>query len=285
MLLPLWRLAGLRDQSRQTSRPSSCRRRSLPPRSCSSCPGGTCSRCRCSCSCTSWSRSPRSSGAWRVSSAGSRVSGISNPHRDWIDRAVPAGAEVSVLWTGEGDIYTVWQNEFFSRSVGTIYSIAGQLLGALPQTTLSVDARAGLLRGPDGRPVRPRYLLVDDTFTPPGACSPATRCVRITLYELDGPLRSADEGDRALRRHMVGRPGHLHAPRLRGRLRRPRAAARRSEPLHRAADRCRPDRRRGRRPRDVQAGRGEGARRPAPTGRGRAASSSSPSPRRACRPS
>ena len=68
----------------------------------------------------------------------------------------------------EGDIYTVWQNEFFSRSVGTIYSIAGQLLGALPQTRLSEDAQAGILRDPDGRPVQPRYLLVDDSFTPAG---------------------------------------------------------------------------------------------------------------------
>jgi hypothetical protein len=124
-------------------------------------------------------------------SESSRYSGISNPRRDWIDRAVPAGAEVSVLWTGEGDIYTVWQNEFFSRSVGTIYSIAGQLLGALPQTSLSVDEQAGLLRGPDGRPVQPRYLLVDDSFTPAGRVLARDEVHRITLYELEGPLHSA----------------------------------------------------------------------------------------------
>ena len=119
-------------------------------------------------------------------------SGVSNPHRDWIDRAVPAGAEVSVLWTGEGNVYTVWQNEFFSRSVGTIYSIAGQLLGALPQTRLSVDAHAGILRGPDGRPVRPRYLLVDDSFTPAGRVVARDEVHRITLYELEGPLHSTE---------------------------------------------------------------------------------------------
>jgi hypothetical protein len=126
-------------------------------------------------------------------SANSLYSGISNPHRDWIDRAVPAGVEVSVLWTGEGDLYPVWQNEFFSRSVGTIYSIAGQLLGALPQTTLSVDEQAGLLRGPDGRPVQPRYLLVDDSFTPAGRVLARDEVHRITLYQLEGPLHSAEE--------------------------------------------------------------------------------------------
>ena len=122
-----------------------------------------------------------------------------------------------MLWTGEGDVYNVWQNEFFSRSVGTIYSIAGQLLGALPQTRLSVDAQAGILRGPDGRPVRPRYLLVDDSFTPAGRVLARDEVHGITLYELDGPAAVGGEGDRALRRHVVGCQGHLHAPRLRGR--------------------------------------------------------------------
>lgn len=122
----------------------------------------------------------------------SLYSGITNVHRDWIDRAVPAGAEVSVLWTGEGDVYAVWQNEFFSRSVGTVYSIAGQLLGALPQTRLSVDAQAGVMRGPDGRPVRPRYLLVDDSFTPAGRVLARDAVRGVSLYELDGPLHSTD---------------------------------------------------------------------------------------------
>ena len=118
-------------------------------------------------------------------------SGISNPHRDWVDRAVPAGAEVAVLWTGNGDVYNVWQNEFFSRSVGTVYSIAGQLLGALPQTRLTVDAQAGILRSPDGRPVQPRYLLVDDSFTPAGRV--LARDHEIALYQLEGPLRSTEK--------------------------------------------------------------------------------------------
>jgi hypothetical protein len=120
----------------------------------------------------------------------SLYSGISNPHRDWIDRAVPAGAEVSVLWTGKGNVYNVWENEFFSRSVGTIYSIAGQVLGGLPQTDLSPDARAGYLRGPDGRPVRPRYLLVDDSFNPGGRVIARDQVHEMLLYELAGPLRS-----------------------------------------------------------------------------------------------
>ena len=41
--------------------------------------------------------------------------------RDWIDRAVPAGSEVAVLWTGRADRFTVNMNEFFNRRVGHVY--------------------------------------------------------------------------------------------------------------------------------------------------------------------
>ena len=41
--------------------------------------------------------------------------------RDWIDRAVPAGDEVAVLWTGRADRFTVNMNEFFNRRVGHVY--------------------------------------------------------------------------------------------------------------------------------------------------------------------
>ena len=201
-------------------------------------------------------------------SVGSRFSGISNPHRDWIDRAVPAGAEVAVLWTGEGNIYPVWQNEFFSRSVGTIYSIAGTLLGGLPQTTLSVDELAGLLRGPDGRPVQPRYLLVDDTFTPAGRVLARDKVHQMTLYELDGPLRSEAKvtglyddtwsGEHVTYTRHDCEDGTVVRVQLRS------DPSLFTEPQTVVAR----IRRRGRRPPDVQAERGEGSRRAAPAAGG-----------------
>jgi hypothetical protein len=97
---------------------------------------------------------------------------------------------VAVLWTGEGDVYGVWQNEFFNRSVGTIYRLGKPLLGGLAQTELVVDAQAGVLRGPDGGPVTPRYLLVDDSFTPAGRVVARDAVHALALYELHGPLRS-----------------------------------------------------------------------------------------------
>jgi dolichyl-phosphate-mannose-protein mannosyltransferase len=126
-------------------------------------------------------------------SQGSFSSGVGSSHGDWIDRAVPAGAEVAVLWTGEGDVYSVWHNEFFNRSVGTIYFIAEPLLGGMAQTRLVVDAQAGILRGLDGGPVQPRYLLVDDSFTPAGRVLARDEIHEIALYELEGHLRASEK--------------------------------------------------------------------------------------------
>ncbi|MDX6397120.1 MAG: Dolichyl-phosphate-mannose-protein mannosyltransferase, partial [Gaiellaceae bacterium] len=125
----------------------------------------------------------------RASQASLR-SGIGG-ERDWIDRAVPPGAEVSVLWTGAGDLYDVWQSEFFNRSVGAVYSLDGRVLGDLPQTELAVDAQAGLLRGPDGKPVKPQYVLVDNSFTPGGEIVARDRNQGVAVYQLAGPLHAA----------------------------------------------------------------------------------------------
>ena len=57
----------------------------------------------------------------RQASIGSLFVGDANPHRDWIDRAVGHGADVQVLWSGATSAFTVWENEFFNRSVGRIY--------------------------------------------------------------------------------------------------------------------------------------------------------------------
>ncbi|HUH15715.1 MAG TPA: glycosyltransferase family 39 protein [Gaiellaceae bacterium] len=124
-------------------------------------------------------------------SRGALDSGISNERLDWIDRAVPAGAEVSFLWLGGGDVYDLWLNEFFNRSVGTVYSIAGPLPGGFARTDLQIDEQAGILRGSDGRSVQPRYVLVDGSFTPSGRVVARDEQQGLALYELDGPLRSA----------------------------------------------------------------------------------------------
>ena len=96
-----------------------------------SCRGGTRSCCRCSCSSTSPSRRRRSRRS-TTSSRSSRCSAASpSPplHRDWIDRTVGSNAKVAAVWTGNTDKFTIWENEFFNRSVGTVYATGPPLPG------------------------------------------------------------------------------------------------------------------------------------------------------------
>ncbi len=79
---------------------------------------------------------------------------------DWIDRAVPRGAEVSVLWAEPGGRRFVelarrhrvlFVGEFFNRSLGTVYEVGSPLPYGLPSVPVSTDG-AGVVRSL-GRPV------------------------------------------------------------------------------------------------------------------------------------
>ncbi len=80
----------------------------------------------------------------RFRSAQHLFGGISSQQRDWIDRAVGSDADVSLVWTGTSDKFTVWENELFNRSVGRIYTTGPAVPGGLAQTPVRVDRRTGL---------------------------------------------------------------------------------------------------------------------------------------------
>jgi len=122
--------------------------------------------------------------------AGALFEGIGAPHRDWIDRAVGGDADVAALWTGLPDRFTVNQNEFFSRSVGPVYTLGGAMPGGLPETAVTVDPRTGELRRADGTIVRAEYAYTDGSVALDG--DPVARDERLglTLYRTAGPLVS-----------------------------------------------------------------------------------------------
>jgi hypothetical protein len=115
--------------------------------------------------------------------------GIVNPNRDWIDRAVGSTANVAVVWTGHTDKFTIWENEFFNRSVGTIYSTGLPLPGDLAETPVTVSRTTGDLLAAGGRQIHARYALADSSLSLEGTV--ITRDVRkgMDLYRLNGPLR------------------------------------------------------------------------------------------------
>ena len=116
--------------------------------------------------------------------------------RDWIDRAVPTGDEVAVLWTGRADRFTVNMNEFFNRRVGQVYYTDQPTpggFGEIPVTRLTDGVRAGVFVDPDGKVVEVPYALLDGSVIPDGELVDRNETVGTALWRLTGPLSSRAE--------------------------------------------------------------------------------------------
>jgi hypothetical protein len=110
-------------------------------------------------------------GGIQHASAGALYGGTSMPDRDWIDARVGHDARVAMLFDSRVmDKFTVWTNEFFNRSIRTVYDVAGPTPGNLPETPVRIDPKTGHIPG-----ITEPYLLT-------------TR-----LLQLDEPEVAADE--------------------------------------------------------------------------------------------
>ena len=123
----------------------------------------------------------------RGASIGALYQGITADHPDWIDRKLGRDAEVAYLWNGSG-AFTVWQTEFFNRSVRRFYDVetpvtpAGQF-----ETLLRVGAHGWLLD--DGKPVRERYVVAHGSDLVAGRRVGYDAGHDVGLYRVSGPLR------------------------------------------------------------------------------------------------
>jgi hypothetical protein len=127
-------------------------------------------------------------GKHRTASLGALFAGITNPHRDWIDRAVGRNAQVAVIWSGNTDRYAIWENEIFNRSARRFYYTESQLQGDLPEQPLSVNRRTGVM-STGGKPVRARYVLADSSVELDGTVVAEDVRKGMLLYRVSGPLR------------------------------------------------------------------------------------------------
>jgi hypothetical protein len=134
-------------------------------------------------------------GKYRQTSILDLFQGITAPHPDWVDRAVGRDAQVTLIWSGNTDKYSVWLNEFFNRSVRHFYYTSSPLAGDLPEKPLTTDKQSGLMRGPDGRVVRARYVLTDGTVDVGGRVVAQDERKGIVLRRIDGPLRQVSRVD------------------------------------------------------------------------------------------
>jgi hypothetical protein len=134
-------------------------------------------------------------GKYRQTSILDSFQGITASHVDWIDRAVGHDAEVTLIWSGNTDKYSIWENEFFNRSVRRFYYTTAPLTGDLPEQPLTVDRSSGLMRGPDGKVVRASYVLTDGTVDVGGRMVAQDALKGIVLIRLGGPLRQVSRVD------------------------------------------------------------------------------------------
>jgi 4-amino-4-deoxy-L-arabinose transferase-like glycosyltransferase len=120
---------------------------------------------------------------------GALYTGIRGVERDWIDRSVPDGASVAVLWTGRADRFTVNQNEFFNRAVGNVYYTVAPTPGGIGETGVRVDAK-GRFRTADGATIDAPYALLDGSITPDGEIVAYDAPLGMAVWRLSGPLTS-----------------------------------------------------------------------------------------------
>jgi hypothetical protein len=131
-------------------------------------------------------------GGVQHASIGALYGGTSMPRRDWIDAKVGRRADVAALFDSRVmDKFTVWTNEFFNRSVRTVYDVDAPTPGSLPETEVSIDPASGRIHG-----IRAQYVLTTlalQVDEPPVVTDPTKG---LAVYRVARPLaiKSATTG-------------------------------------------------------------------------------------------
>jgi Dolichyl-phosphate-mannose-protein mannosyltransferase len=118
---------------------------------------------------------------------GSLYAGMHEAHRDWIDRLVGRNANVSVLWTDAmPSPYPVYENEFFNRSVRTVYDVDDATPpDPLPEVSASRQANGELAA--NGKTIEAQYVLAPDTLEISGTLLKDDGA-GASLYRVNGPI-------------------------------------------------------------------------------------------------
>jgi hypothetical protein len=123
----------------------------------------------------------------RQASVGGLWAGIRMPHPDWIDRRLGSDASVSFLWHYTGETRPLWNNEFFNRSVGTVYTVDGPdpADGGLPETPVH-ESGDGTLKTATGATPRVGYAVSYVDIAGKRLARDAQ--IGLGLYRVDGPM-------------------------------------------------------------------------------------------------
>jgi hypothetical protein len=124
-------------------------------------------------------------------SQGALAQGISGAP-NWIDQAVGSGAVVSVVFPGTLEPLKVWENEFFNRSVGPIYSLGAPMPASLPETAVEIDGQ-GAVRDRAGNPIVAPFVLTDSSVNLDGTIVAEDRPRHMVVLKTNGPLRATQQ--------------------------------------------------------------------------------------------
>jgi hypothetical protein len=123
-------------------------------------------------------------------SVGALYQGITAPRRDWVDAAVGRNADVAFVYSGRDPSQqplTLWENEFYNRSIGPVYDLRRPSMGGLPETQVTQRADGVLLA--DGKPVHHAYVLSEESLPLAGAVVARDERKGMALRRTDGLVR------------------------------------------------------------------------------------------------
>jgi hypothetical protein len=123
-------------------------------------------------------------------SVGALYQGITNPRRDWVDAAVGRHADVAFVYSGSRPTeqpLTLWENEFYNRSIGPVYDLRLKSMGGLPEMQVAQRADGVLLA--HGRPVRHEYVLAEEAVPLAGQIVARDQRKGLALRRTDGLVR------------------------------------------------------------------------------------------------
>jgi hypothetical protein len=123
-------------------------------------------------------------------SIGALYQGITAPRRDWVDAAVGRNADVAFVFSGKDATHhpdTLWENEFYNRSIGPVYDLRQPSMGGLPETHVAQRADGVLLA--DGKPVRHAYVLSEERVPLAGAVVARDELKGMALRRTHGLVR------------------------------------------------------------------------------------------------
>jgi len=139
-------------------------------------------------------------GGIQHASAGALYGGTAMSDRDWIDARLGHDARVGLLFDSRTmDKFTVWTNEFFNRSVQTVYDVADPSPGALPETKVRVDAATGRISG-----VTEPYVLTARALQLDEPTVASDDVKGLALYRVVRPLGVASVSDGIYADNWVG---------------------------------------------------------------------------------